>query len=54
MQKRIACLTLFFFLITAAGFAQMGGGKPGPAQPSPPPAIWAEAILSRRIIPVPA
>ena len=32
MQKRIACLTLFIFLITAAGFAQMGGGKPSPAE----------------------
>ena len=32
MQKRIACLTLFIFLITAAVFAQMGGGKPSPAE----------------------
>lgn len=32
MQKRIALLTLFTFVITAAGFAQMGGkNRPSPA-----------------------
>jgi hypothetical protein len=32
MQKRIALLTLFTFVITLASFAQMGGGsKPSPA-----------------------
>ena len=33
MQKRIAGLTLFLFVITAAGFAQMGeGNRPSPAE----------------------
>ncbi|HZQ96731.1 MAG TPA: DUF2911 domain-containing protein [Candidatus Sulfotelmatobacter sp.] len=32
MQKRIALLTLFTLLITAASFAQMGGNRPSPAQ----------------------
>lgn len=31
MQKRIALLTLFTFIITAASMAQKGGGKPSPA-----------------------
>ena len=32
MQKRIACLTLLIFVITAAGLAQTGGNRPSPAE----------------------
>lgn len=32
MQRRIALLTLFTFMLAGAGFAQMGGGKPSPPE----------------------
>jgi hypothetical protein len=32
MQKRIALLTFFTFMLAGAGFAQMGGARPSPAE----------------------